>query len=179
MSTSIEEAYKNEYTPEKLAFAIFNKPIQPPKSCQILLDHVDNEYIFELLLKTLSYGINVLYDNKINIEDVDKILINEYLASLGFKLNISIEDKKEDQHKLFFTDISNEQHYCQLKLNDFPDYFIEYTKKHSGHDKYEDKYRFILNGKNNEIERESLADYYSIYFNKSSTKKIKISFDFL
>ena len=123
-----------------------------------------------------------MYGHKAEIGDVDtkvELLLKEYFASLGIVLKIEIEEKKPDQHKLFFTDISDEKYYCQIKLNNFPDYFIEYTKKHSGHNKYDNKYRFILNGKNHQIDKSSLSEYYCIYFNKSQTKKIKISFDFL
>lgn len=180
MSTSAEKVPQNEFTPEKLAETIFSQTPRKKNSCQLLLDQADHEYIFELLLKTVASGINVLYGDKAEISQITsdiKVLLNEYIESIGFTLTIETTDKPDDLHKLFFTDLSNEIHYCQVKLNDYPDHFISYTKKHSGHDKYEDKYKFMLNGHNNKIKRSSLADYYCIYFNKEQTKKFKISFD--
>lgn len=182
MSATVEEAQRNEFTPETLAENIFSKPPKEPNSCQLLLDDTRNDYIFELLLKVLLGGINVLYGKTAKMEDVTEniiITLKEYFASLGFLLKIRVTEKGLDQHKIFFTDVSNESYYCQIKLNNYPDYFIEYTKEHSGHDKYGDMYRFSMNGKNNKIERKCLSDYYCIYFSKDQTKKITVQFDFL
>lgn len=182
MSTSLEEAYQNEVTPEKLAETIFSKPPKEPNSCQLLLDETEDVYVFELLLKTLAAGIDVLYGDKADIANIDNkidMLLRDYMASLGFLLNIDVVTKEEDQHKLLFTDITKDKYYCQIKLNDFPEYFIEFTKNHSGHNKYDNKYRYILNGRNHEIKRETLSEYFCVYFNKSETKKIKISFNYL
>lgn len=175
MSNSVEESYNNEFTPEKLAEQIFSKKPKPKKSCQLILDQVDDEYVFELLLKILSNGINVLYGNEANISNIVespeiKIILNEYFESMGFKLLIDIMDNNLDK---------DNTHYCEIKISDFPDYFIEYTKQNSGHSKYGNKYRFILNGKNSFIERNSLLDYYCFYLTNDKTKKIIIKFNYL
>ena len=182
MSNTAEEAENNPLTPEGLAQTLFSKPPQAAKSCQLILDNVDNEYVFELLLNVLLEGVDVLYGKDSDIADVNDIVyyqLKEYIASLGFNLNLDIKENDENVDKLIFTDLSKEDYYCQIKKNDFPDYFIEYTIRHNGHDKYKKKYRMSMNYRNHSIERNNLVDYYSIFFNDKKDKKIIIRFSYL
>jgi hypothetical protein len=177
--SNITNVQNKEYTPEKLAEEIFlNKP-KEKNSCQLLLDQTDNEYIFELLLKFVVHGMNILFGENVKIENIDlksKIMLNEYLNSIGFSIHIQVKEKEKDMPKLLFTDLTKNNYYCQIKLNDFPDYFLKYAEKYSGHTKYSDKYRYILNGRNSQIERNKLNDYYCLYLTEN--KKIKINFNY-
>ena len=180
MSKSIEEAYNNEHTPEDIAKILFSKEPQAKNTCQLLLDQVDNEYIFELLLNILLNGIDILFGKDINLDDVNEgsiSLLNLYMESLGYKLSVIVENNDNLEY-LLFTDLTNDNYYCELKINDFPDYFINYTRKHSGHNKYSKKYRFILNGSNHIRHRDKLNDYYCIYFTKDKQKKLTIKFKY-
>lgn len=182
MSLSVEEAQNNPTTPEELAQALFSKPPQAARSCQLLLDNVDNEYVFELLLNILLEGVDVLYGKESDITDVnDKIYfeLKEYFQSLGFNLTLYTEERGEDVKTIFFTDLSNDNYYCQVKKNDYPEYFVQYTLRHNGHEKYKKKYRMSMNYRNNTIERKSLSNYHSVFFNDNKTKKFTVKFSYL
>lgn len=168
-----------EFTPETLAQQLFTNPPKETNSCQLILDQADSEYIFELLINVLIEGIKVLYGVDASLDQVTDTIyhkLREYFHSIGFNVKLEIIDRLEDQDKLLFTDITAEPYYCEIKKNNFPDYFLEYTREHSGHDKYSNKYKFVLNNKF-DIGRKKLSDYYCVYFNGNRDKKFKISFD--
>lgn len=160
----------------ELVSAVFTKSPQPKKSCNLELNECDNEYIFQLLLNILMEGICVLNDENMefdNMTDKHKFKLNEYMESLGYTVYLITELKDENEHKLLFTDLSNETHYCHLKLNNHPSYFLEFAQNYSGHELYNKKYKFVLNTKSHD--RNKLSDYYCIYV--SNTKKVTVKFE--
>ena len=96
-----------------IASEIFSNQAQDPKSIQFILDQVDYNTIFELLVLFLLEGISIKFDNNdlLNFNNLtkeqlyDKIYFKfrEYFISLGFNIYLNIKKFEKLNFRNSFT----------------------------------------------------------------------------
>lgn len=165
-------------SPEDIAKYIFAGDACPPNSIDMGLEEGDYEYIFEILLSVLMEGIEHMFGKDAELTMINQDIlatINERLSSIGFTVYYITETTEPEQVK---STRYKGDHYCLIRKNDLPDYFIQYANNRGGNyqPKSEKKYRLVLNNDNPNIPRNGLNDFTAIFYNDTDDQKFSIWF---
>lgn len=147
-------------------------------SVKASLGDYDDEHLFEMITKISLELLECKIGKKLSELDENILLVlNNTLNKIGYNLSSECKTRDVKENMLLFKDVSNDKFYCEIRENNFPDYFIEYTVSHSGHDNYKRRYMLVLNGYNSKYQsdRKQISDYHAIHFN--GNKKYTIKFE--
>ncbi len=105
-------------TPAEIGKQLFSMPCKPPNSFQLITEEADSEYVFQILLNIFLEGlivrghVDLLSESKVELLPKDLKVIQEYMQSVCFNVEVETKPMTEDE---------DTDYYCQivpLLLND-------------------------------------------------------------
>jgi hypothetical protein len=86
---------------DELVSRVFGSTPLPPHSIQLeITNATDNHAVFQTLGQLLTHGLVYMYGENINLQDIDIVKVQQYLASVGWKAVLNPTDPNKHPRAL-------------------------------------------------------------------------------